>query len=210
MSRSVVITSFVHREPDTSLHTAAYKIFYYEWDVMVPHMYVYDENYIRVAGTVVSDPTYDARLPSQMIGGRYTIAQMATLMKEGANIQLIDPVHAKSIYDIVAQHLEDWSNGLLGASSFDLNNVPMQDLMSLSRMADELYGYAARHFKHEAPRNRLSRRLAQIRGGARINSGRKFVDTTKPLPESERVTMPSHSDATQTILQKGSGRNQWS
>jgi hypothetical protein len=209
-SRSQVITTFVHREMDPSKHSAAYKIFHYEWDVLVPHMYVYTEEYIRIAGTVSSTPDYDARLPKQMIGGRYTIAQIAQLMDEGATIQLTQPIDAKTIYDIVSSHLEDWSSHLIRASAFDLSKVPVQDLMLLSQMADVLYGYAARHFTKEAPRGKLARKLDQIRGRYKLGSGRKYVDPNQPIPEEERTKMPDHNQSSQSILQHGGGRNAWS
>jgi hypothetical protein len=209
-SRSEIITTFVHRVTDTSKHSAAYKIFYYEWDVLVPHMFVYSDNYVRVAGIVSSRPDYDARLPNQMIGGRYTIVQMAKLMDEGATIQLQNPEDAKAIYDMVSEHLEDWSAHLINGSAFESSKVPLQDLMTLSQMADVLYGFAARYFRNEPARGKLARRLSQIRGRSKVGSGRKYVDPNAPIPESERDQMPNHNQSSQNILQHGGGRNSWS
>lgn len=209
-SHARVITTFLQREADPSKHSAAYKIFYYNWDILVPHMFVYTEEYMRISGTVMSDPVYDAKLPNQMIGGRYTIAQMAQLMDEGATIQLVVPEDAKAIYDIVGRHLEDWSDSLLKLNAFSLKAAPTQDLMMLSRLADALYGYAARYFTNERPRGSLARKLDQIRGRYKLGGGRQYVDPNKETPPEELAKMRDHSEATKNILQHGGGRNAWS
>lgn len=210
-SHTKVITTFVKTELDPSKHSAAYKIFHYEWNVAIPQMYVYTEEYMRQNGTVMSgDAVYDARLPNQFVGGRYTIAQMTVLMDEGATIRLDVPQDAKAIYDIIARHLEDWSTSLSNTSSFDNKKTPENDLMLLSQLADNLYGYAARFFTHERPRGSLARRFEQIRGRSKLGSGRRFVDPKGELTPSEKAQMPGHSQFTETILNKGGGRNEWS
>ncbi len=207
--RSRVITTFLPVAPDPKLHSAAYKIFHYEWEASVPYTYVYTEDYMRQAGQLVSDAGYDARLPNQMVDGRYTIAQLATLFEEGAQIKLQNPIDAKKFYDLIAEHLENWSSHLLGSNSFDYAKAPMDDLMLLSRLADELYGYAARFFRHEPPRGRLARRLAQMssRFSAAGRTRRVKADPNAPV---ERPIMPNHSESTKIILDKGMGRDQWS
>lgn len=209
-SHARVRTNFVHMEPDKSLHSAAYKLFHYQWDIKVPHMFVYSEEFMRISGTVISDPAYDARLPKQMIGGRYTIVQMAQLMEEGATIELTVPEDAKAIYDIVSQHLEDWSTYLIRAAPFDLKNAPTEDLMMLTQLADVLYGYAVRHFTNERPRSSLARRLDQIRGRYKLGSGRKRFDPDAVVPEDQKPRMRDHSQSTQNILKHSTGRNSWS
>lgn len=212
-SRSQVITTFINAEPDVSKHSAAYKIFHYEWDIALPQMYVYTEEYMRQYGLVVTgDSGYDNSLPNQLIGGRYTIAQMAELMDEGATIQVHNPEDTKKIYDIISRHLEDWSSSLTRIGSFDLKTAPENDLMLLSQLADTLYGYAARYFTNERPRGSLARKFDQIRGRAKLGSGRKFVDPNAVTPEAqaEAKQMPGHSHFTETILNSGGGRNPWS
>ena len=219
--RSRVIETFLPDIPEPSAQTAAYKIFNYDWDIFVPHMFVYSDEYIRQAGTLISDPAYDASLPSQMVGGRYKIADMAVLLDEGAQIRLNNPIDAKTIYDIVSLHLEDWSQHLLKTSSFDHRNAPLDDLMKLSQLADHLYGYAARFFTHEAPRGKLSRRLDQLRGRVQNHmrigvppvqrGGRHRVVVDENAPPVQAPVMPHHNENTQNILEKGGGgRNGWS
>ena len=205
--RSRTITTFLAVAPNPQQHTAAYKIFHYEWEASVPYPFVFTEDYMRQAGQLISDPGYDARLSNQMVEGRYTIAQLATLFEEGAQILLQKPEDAKTIYDYISQHLEDWANHVSNNSGFDFANAPVQDLMLLSRLADELYGYAARFFRHERPRGKLARRLEQMR--TRFN--RRRVIPVTPTQPAERPTMPNgHSDSSKLILEKGMGRDQWS
>lgn len=209
-SHSKVITTFIKMEMDPAKQSAAYKIFHWEWDISIPHMFVYTDEYMRQSGVVQSgDAIYDARLPNSMVGGRYTIAQMATLMDEGATIRLDKPEDAKAIYDIINRHLEDWSNSLNRTNSFDLKKAPENDLMLLSQLADVLYGYAKRFFQDERPRGSLARKLEQIRGrGARL-AGRRRVDPNAQT-EEQKVEMKGHAQYTENILTKSSGRDPWS
>lgn len=211
-SRSRVITTFLPDIPPPDKQSAAYKIFHHEWNVSVPHIFVYSEEFMRISGTVISgDASYDSRLPKQMVGGRYTIAQLAVLMDEGATIRLDVPQDAKAIYDIISRHLEDWSSLLNKTGSFDLKKAPENDLMLLSQLADTLYGYAARYFTNERPLGSLRRRFEQIRGrGARLGSGRRYVDPNAEKKPEEKAQMPNHSQFTENILAKGGGRNSWS
>ena len=205
-----VITTFINREPDRSKHSAAYKIFHYEWHASVPKMFLYSEEYMRISGTVISDASYDAIQPRQMVEGRYTIAQLAVLLDEGATIQITNPEDTKAIYDIVADHLEDWSKRVTIGSAFDLKSVPHQDMMQMSQLADHLLGFAKRYVTHERPRNSLVRRLEQIRGRAGLNTGRRYRDPDAPTPETEKPKLREHSEFVDNILQHGNGRNSWS
>lgn len=209
MTRCRVIETFLPVAPDPAQHSPAYKIFHYEWEASVPYTYVYTEQYMRQAGQLISEPGYDQRVPNQMVGGRYTIAQLADLFEEGAQIQLQNPVDAKTIYDLISRHLEDWSTHLSNNASFEYKNAPMDDLMLLSRLADELYGFAARFFNTSQPRGTLARRLDQMRN--RFSGiGRRRLVKADPNVQVERPVMPNHSDLTKNILEKGMGRDRWS
>lgn len=210
-SRSTVITTFIDMEMDPAKQSAAYKIFHYEWDISLPHMFVYTDEYMRQSGVVQSgDQVYDSRLPNTMVGGRYTIAQMAKLMDEGATIRLERPEDAKAIYDIINRHLEDWSTSLNRTNSFEMRKAPEEELMQFSQLADVLYGYAKRFFQHERPRGSLARKLAQIRGASARLGGRRRVDPDAPKTQEETPEMKGHSQYTENILTKSAGRDRWS
>ncbi len=205
-----VITTFIKTERDPGKHTAAYKIFHYEWQAAVPMMFVYTDEYIRNSGTVISDPGYDQELPRQMVEGRYTIAQLAQLLDEGATIRITNPEDSKAIYDIVAQHLEDWSKRLGTGSAFDLQNAPTEELLLFSQLADHLVGFARRYFRHERPANSLVRRLEQLRGGFGLRNTRRWTNPKAEKKPEDEPKMREHGEYTQTILSHGPGRNKWS
>lgn len=211
-SRSTVITTFItDMEMDPAKQSPAYKIFHYHWDISLPHMYVYTDDYMRQSGVVqTGDAAYDNRLPNTMVGGRYTIAQMAKLMDEGATLRLDRPEDAKAIYDIINEHLERWSDSLNKTNSFDLKKAPENDLMLFSQLADVLYGYAKRYFQHERPRGSLARKLEQIRGRGVLLGGRRRRDPNAPPPEEQKVEMKGHAQYTENILTKSAGRDPWS
>ncbi|QVD49193.1 hypothetical protein LUCX_123 [Xanthomonas phage vB_XciM_LucasX] len=213
-TRTVVIENFVPRTPPPAQQSAAYKIFHHEFAASVPYMYIYSEEYIRQSGVVTTDnAVYDAKLPTTLVGGRWTPAQLAMFLDEGATIRLDNPADAKVVYDMVFQHLEDWHNAIRNTGTFDFIGPPERELMMLSRLADNLYGYAARFFTQERPRGSLARRFDQIRGrNAKLGSGRKRVDPNAPVPEQSKQKMADHNGFTQTILgAKGvGGSNRWS
>lgn len=205
-----VITTFIKTELDPSKHSAAYKIFHYEWCAAVPMMYVYTDDFMRTSGRVISDPDYDQRLPHQMVEGRYTIAQLAKLLDEGATIRLTVPEDAKAIYDIVLEHLENWSKKLRNESAFELNSAPTDELLLLSQLADHLLGFAKRYFTTDRPASSLMRRLEQLRGGLGLRNRRRWTDPNAEKKPEDQPKMREHGEFTQTILANGAGRNEWS
>lgn len=204
-----IITTFIQREADPRKHSAAYKIFHYEWAAAVPMMFVYSDDYIRNSGQVISDPVYDRNLPRQFVEGRYTIDNLARLLDEGAPIRLTIPEDSKRIYDIVLQHLEDWSTKLTTASAFDLNKAPTEELLLYSQLADHLMGFARRYFKDQAPAGSLARKLEMMRGRFGLRGTRRWTDPKKVKPE-EKKQMREHGEYTKNILSQGSGRDRWS
>lgn len=211
-ARTAVETRFVRRERDRRKHSPAYKIFYYMFDVSVPYAYHFTENYTRYLGVPVSDdPEYNKRLPAQMVGGRYTVAQMAELFDEGAQILLSNPEDALTIYEMIFQHLEVWSSKIRSKDPLDLAQVPDRDLLALSRLGDELYRHAKRFVKMPVRRaGGLISKLQGMRGG-QINGGRHRV--VVPVDEKgvpERPQLKDHAEFTKDIMYGGNGRTPWS
>lgn len=210
-SRTSVETNFIKRVP-VKRQSPAYKIFHHMFDVYVPYAYHFTENYTRVLGVPVSeDEEYNKRLPSQMVGGRYTVAQLAELLDEGAQIRLHNPEDSLVIYEMIYQHLEVWSNKIRSRDPLDIAVVPDRDLLTLSRLGDELYRHAKRFVR--APMRSgagLMARLQSMRGNA-PNAGRhRRPDNVDAKGKPQRPHLKDHQEFTKDVMYGGNGRTPWS
>lgn len=136
---------------DDPNHTAAYKIFHYEFDCTIPTMFLYSSEYLDVFGFSSSgDKNIDEGLAMAPTQCRLTIAAMATYHDEGAEIGLINPQDAVRIYEYVNQHLLDWRDSY----KYDLNrrSAPTEDLNILENFATSVFR-AARPFMANTPTN---------------------------------------------------------
>lgn len=209
-SRATVETRFVKREKDRKKHSPAYKIFFYEFDIYIPYAYHFTNNYTARLGVPVSeDEEYNKRLPAQMVGGRYTIAAMAELLDEGAQIKLNKPEDALTIYEVIYQHLEVWSSKIRSRDPLDLAQVPDRDLLMLSRLGDELFRHAKRFVRMPTRRGTgLMSKLQGMRGPG--NLGRQLPIAPTDGSKPERPTLKDHGEFTKDIIYGGNGSNAWS
>jgi len=221
---SDVITTFIPKRPPKSEHSAAYKCFHYRWEAAVPHSFTYSDNYIRLVGVVATeDAEYDKNLPNTMIGGRYTIAELAAFLDEGAPIRIENPQDAKEIYEIIERLLEDWSIYVSRGSSFAEIEAPIDGLMRFTRLADEVKVHASRFIKRPQGDGFLQRRLRGLLANGEVGllqSRRAFRhfkptedDKQKQLEkdrESVRAATNRHTKHVDVLLRGRGGDSEWS
>lgn len=212
MVNSVVVTTFTGRIRDPKKHTAAYKLYHYTYDVKLPAMYIYSENYVRIAGKVVTgEKEIDDYAPREMIGSRLTPAQMADFIDEGAPIEIQSPQDALTIYEHIYQHLQNWADTLKSDDPFAHTKVPMDDLRKFSQLADRLYPNAARFFKITFQTSKLMSRLQSVIGNRKVSlSSRVFGEKAAEVVEKEKVNMPTHTRLTDEIINNSSRKTPWS
>lgn len=222
---SDVITTFLPKRPPKSEHSAAYKCFHYRWGASIPHSYTYSDNYIRLVGVVATEnPEYDKNLPNTMIGGRYTIAELAGFLDEGAPILIENPTDAKEIYEIIERLLEDWSSHVSRGSGFTEIEAPIDGLMRFTRLADEVKTHASRFIKRAQPEGFLQRRLRNLLASGdmeQLNGRRTFAQRFKLTDEQKqekiekereavRAATNRHNKHADILLRGRGGESEWS
>lgn len=169
-------------------HTAAFKIFHYNFNCTVPALYLYSQSYITTFGISSSgDKLVDDHAALAPVNTNLTIAAMATYYDEGATIGLINPRDSVRIYSYIKQHLTDWAHEM--QVDFNRLDVPTEELRMLENFAIEVYK-VARNFMSEVPDDKLFGRLNRLASRG-MSRRAKPEDIKAQLPESHSPIVDS-------------------
>lgn len=177
-------------------HTAAYKIFNYYVECMIPAMYLYSQEYVAKFGLYTSgDADVDAQTFQSMVKANLTVVQMAQHSSDGATLSLIHPEEAKQIYQWIVEHLNDWTDAV-NRDPNQRDKVPVADLRLLDQFAKEIYPLARQHMSQQVSGSRLFRSLDRL--NRRANVSRSM--TTPEIVQSQVPT--EHSPMAQVIARE--------
>lgn len=202
------ITTFLEGHTDTDNHTPAFKLWHYRFECTIAQMHLSTPHAHEVGGTIsTGDREMDRELARTPVTVQLTPAAMATNLEEGVQIQVNNPQDAAKIYVMIVDHINDWVRNSQMNPNFA--GAPVQDLMLLERLAEELYP-RARYFLHNQPRlGRLAasvNRIVTRRGGVRRGGA--------TLPEPTEIDNPlphSHTNMTDTLMREDIKRRKpWS
>ena len=185
---------------DNPKHTAAYKIFHYNFEVTIPSMYLYSERYLDVFGMETSgDTSIDEGYATAPTRAYLTIAAMATYHNEGADIGLINPEDSLRIYNYVNEHLTEWNKTM----RFDVNRreAPTDDLRALDAFAKAIYPTARHYMTAEPVASSLFAALDNI--GTRPMS----KDLQKPIAEVKSSLAEEHTSVVDELIVEHARRN---
>jgi hypothetical protein len=163
-------------------HTAAYKIWHYFVECMIPQMYLYSEEYVKKFGLYSSgDPDIDSQAYQSTVRAQLTVAQMATYFFAGAPISLVNPDESKQIYGWIVAHLGDWQEEVHKDPNLK-DQVPVDDLRMLDDFAKEIYPMARQHMDHEISGSRLFRSLDRLSRRSLRRDGATPVQKASEVP----------------------------
>lgn len=185
---------------EQSHHSAAYKIFNYFVECMIPAMYLYSQEYVEKFGLYTSgDADIDAQTYQSNVKANLTVAQMAQHMADGAPISLVTPEESKQIYQWVVEHLNDWTDEVAKDPNRK-SEVPVEDLRMLDQFAKEIYPMAREHMTTQVSGSRLFRSLDRL-------NRRAVVKRDLTTPEQQASEVPTeHSPMAQVIAREVSRR----
>jgi hypothetical protein len=180
-------------------HTAAYKIFNYFVECMIPAMYLYSQEYVKKFGLYTSgDADVDAQTFQSTVKANLTVAQMAQHMADGAALSLLHPEESKQIYQWIVEHINDWTEEV--TKDPNRRDVPVEDLRLLDQFAKEIYPMARQHMTTQVSGSRLFRSLDRI-------NRRATVKRDLTTPEQIQNEVPKeHSPMAQVIAAEVSRR----
>lgn len=142
-------------------NTAAWKLFNCMFSCTVRALDTYSTDYLELRGTVTQQNSLkDRQAASAIIYREMTINTMLELFRSGAKISVLDPADTKKIYDIIAEHLEDWKEYL--NTRLNTGDAPLDDLVELDRFATVVYKHAKSHFTKEIAATFFKNNLANL------------------------------------------------
>lgn len=190
--RTLNPTAKVIREKDT----AAYKLFKWRFEVMIPSTYALSEYEIQQMGTpTTGDRKLDAELASEQAHTYRTIAELAKLHAEGCEIKLVNPTRdAPKIYDVTQQHLIDWATDLNQGFGVHVQTpeterrikTALADIELLEAFATQLYPIAKRVMPAAYKTNTVAAKLAQL-----TNLRLRFAPATPTKAPTVATSAPS-------------------
>jgi hypothetical protein len=165
MIESATIPGYVHAIPLN--HTPAYKLFHYLFLCEIAQMHMSSREYLAQSGVVTTgDPMLDRQSALQPMQCQMSIAGMAVMHSEGVSINLVQPEDSLKIYQIIYDHLTDWSRA--ANENVNIVTAPTDDLIKLDAFAAEVYKLARFYWKDSPYHGRLDHFLKnQSRRGVR-------------------------------------------
>lgn len=122
-----------------SVNTAAQHIFHERYRVLIPRHFMYSAEYIRKVGYGASgNAGVDRMASSNLEAMNQTIAGLAILHFQGAELLLLDENDCVPIYKAIVRHLVDWRD----FSSHGLNPdqcPPIEDFRALEEIAIQFH-----------------------------------------------------------------------
>lgn len=177
-------------------HSAAYKIFNYFVECMIPAMYLYSQEYVKKFGLYTSgDADVDAQTYQSTVKANLTVAQMAQHLADGAALSLVNPDESKQIYQWIVEHLNDWTDEVAKDPN-RRDDVPVADLRLLDQFAKEIYPMARQHMTTQVSGSRLFRSLDRL-------NRRATVKRNLTTPEQVQNEVPTeHNPMAQVIARE--------
>lgn len=163
-------------------HSAAYKIFHYFVETLIPQMYLYSQEYVEKFGLYTSgDESVDAAAYQNMVKINLTVIQMAQYAEQGASIALVNPDESKQIYGWILEHINDWQDEVNRDPGLR-DQVPVEDLRVLESLAQQIYPMARQHVQVDISGSRLFRSLDRL--------SRRAVRRDMNVPAAVTTNMP--------------------
>ena len=170
-------------------HTAAYKIFNYFVECMIPAMYLYSQEYVKKFGLYTSgDADIDAQTFQSTVKANLTVAQMAQHMADGAALSLVHPEESKQIYQWIVEHINDWTDEVTKDPN-RRDDVPVEDLRLLDQFAKEIYPMARQHMTTQVSGSRLFRSLDRLNRRATVSRNLKTAEEVQSEVPTEHSPM---------------------
>lgn len=185
-----------HKPPIAEKDTAAYKVFKWRFEVLIPSAYALSQYEIEQMGTLTTgDRKLDAELANEVSHTYRTISEMAKLHSEGCEIRLVNPAKdAPRIYDVTHQLLVEWAETLNQGFDVQLQtpeskkriDAALRDIELLEAFVEKIYPIAKRVMPAAYRANGLAARLAQL-----TNLKLRFSPVSKPQPPTLDKNAPS-------------------
>jgi len=187
-------------------HSAAYKIFHYYYNCLIPQHHLYTEEYVNTFGIpTTGNRDIDRNLAESAIEARMTISEMAQYVDDGATLEFLQPEKTAEIYEIIVEHLNNWRYKV--DSSYQEVDVPIEDLKKLDYLAEQIFIIARNYMSDLTSTSGLLRNLDKLSSG-RFN--RKAKTPQQEAQQQKQRSTATHKPIVELIEKTTFSRsNQW-
>lgn len=162
--------------------TAAWKLTHANWRFSVPMYQFRTQEYFDSVGVGISgDKAVDKESLKQRVETSETLLEIARRHEQDHDIRLFNPKDSISMYEILREHLDNWSRGLRDDRNLDVDEQTLEELEMLDQLAADIYLVARRYKPDIRERKSIVNRLKNL-GGPMTRTG-GFLDRTPDKPK---------------------------
>ncbi len=197
MAEGDVDTNLVPWSTDPKKHSAAFKLFHYQFRCLTSGLHLISAEELATFGHLTTgDSVTDRVLASEEREVSFTPVDMIRIHAEGGGVRLINPPDGAKIYEMIYQHMQDWRSEV--ESNPTCRKAPLEDLRQMDDFARELYVHARYYMTFNPAHTVLFARLDTLfnnRGG--IGRGGLIRGSAEPAVAPQHV---SHIDPMTKML----------
>jgi hypothetical protein len=181
----------------TDTTTAAYKLFHYYIECMIPAAYAYQARH-EVEGVPVyqrADMEDDAA--REMVPRQHTTVELIEYHKRGASIIIRNPQDAVKMYGWLRDHLSLLRSRV--QFSVNIGNIPLQDLEDMDDFATMIYRIARQYEQVDERQGKMNRKLEDMFKHRRMRRKRVEEEELSNQQTPEERPMKEHRSITADI-----------
>lgn len=189
---------------------AVWKLFNIMFSCTVRSVDNYSIDHLAMRGMIDSGSALkNKQTANALVYREMTINTMVELYKTGATVNIVNPADTKKIYEIVAEHLEDWKEYL--RTQMNTGDAPIEDLILLDKFASIVYKHALPHFTREIAKTFIDGSAVAMMKADIMNA---FGQASPGVVKEEETKMPDQRDslagAFKTYVRGNNGERKWS
>lgn len=139
--------------------TAAHRLFKIHYFIRCQNKFLYTDHFLKNKGIISTTPKEAEAEMNSFRMTAMTIAEIAILRNEGAQINFTEQSDCVKIYDCIVEHMTDWIT-IIQRGIYD-RLPPSEDFYILDQLASELHPYVVRNQLRKANSGISSRNLGE-------------------------------------------------
>lgn len=177
--------------------TAAYKLFHFYIECMIPAAYAYQNKHEMEGVPVYQHADMEDDAAREMIPRQHTPVELIEYHKRGASIIIRNPEDAIKMYGWLRDHLSLLRSRV--QFSVNVGNIPLQDLQDMDDFATMVYRIARQYEQVDERQGKMGRKLDDMFKNRRIRRKRVQEDEPTNTQVPEERPMKEHRSITADI-----------
>lgn len=181
----------------TDQTTAAYKLFHFYVECMIPAAYAYQSRHEVEGVPVYARGDMEDDAAREMVPRQHTTVELIEYHKRGASIIIRNPEDAVKMYGWLRDHLSLLRSRV--QFSVNIGNIPLQDLEDMDDFATMIYRIARQYEQVDERQGKMNRKIDDMFKNRRIRRKRVEDETPANQQTPEEKPMKEHRSITGDI-----------